>query len=136
MKRRKFTRTDTNFWLDFTLLVVFLVVLWSSVVIVFVFPPGTQADHWSLWGWGYDQWCEFQFSMISIFALCVLVHLMLHWTWVCGVITSRLGTKKSAAAQNNGSRTLLGVGLLIVILTVVGMAVAVAAVAIQGPDYY
>lgn len=128
-------RTLINFWLDVVLLVVFLAGLWATFVIRFVFPPATLADGWYLWGWTYNHWSDLQFGLICLFALAVLIHVMLHWTWVCGVITSRLLRKRDGKRRNwdDGTRTLYGVGLLVVILNVLGLAFAAAIMTVQGP---
>jgi uncharacterized membrane protein len=49
-----------------------------------------------LWGLGYDQWQTIQFGMVAALALGILIHLMLHWSWVCGVIATRLARDKKA----------------------------------------
>lgn len=128
-------RTLINFWLDLTLLILFLAGLWASFVIRFVFPPGTLADGWLLWSWTYDQWADFRFLLICLFALAVLVHVMLHWSWVCGVITSRLLRRRDGKRRNwdDGTRTLYGVGLLVVLFNILGLAFAAAVLTVQGP---
>ena len=129
-------RTLINFWLDLTLLILFLAVLWSSFVVRFVFPPPTLAQGWQLWGRTYDHWAEIQFALTSIFAAAVLIHVMLHWTWVCGVITSRVLRKSDGKRRNwdDGTRTLYGVGLLVVLLNILGLAFAAAVLTVQGPS--
>lgn len=129
---KKLSRTIVNFWLDCLLLVLFLTLSWSSVVLQFVFPPGVQADGWYLWGRDYGWWRQLQFGVLCALALAVLVHVMLHWSWVCGVVSSRVAGTKS---RDDGSRTLWGVGLLILVINVVGLAVAVAALTIERPAY-
>lgn len=93
------SRTLLNFWLDTTLLALFLAWFWLGFVVRFVFPPGTLAEGWLLWGLTFDQWFEFEFWAACLFALAVLLHIMLHWTWVCGVITSRLIRRHDGAAS-------------------------------------
>ena len=129
-------RTLINFWFDATLLVVFLSGLWTSFVVRFVFPPATLADGWHLWGWTYDHWADTQFVLVCLFALAVLIHVMLHWTWVCGVITSRLLSKKDGKRRtwDDGIRTLYGVGLLVVLLNILGLAFAAAMLMVQEPN--
>lgn len=129
-------RTLINFWLDATLLVLFLSVLWAAFVARFVFPPPTTAQGWTLWGWTYDDWSQAQFVLTCLLAAAVLVHVMLHWTWVCGVITSRMLRKKEGKRQawSDGTRTLYGVGLLVVLLNVLGIAFAAAVLTIQSPS--
>lgn len=131
---RKFTRTDVNFWLDFLLLVLFLALCTLSVILEFIFPVGTQADGWLLWGYGYGEWSRARFIVLATLAAAVVLHVMLHWSWVCGVVASRLGTKKTGGgAHDDPSRTLWGVGLLIVAVNLIGFLVALAALTIQSP---
>ena len=126
------SRTLLNFILDSLLLTAFAVLVWSAVIVRFVFPPGTSAAGWLLWGMSYDQWISLQFAMVAILALGVLIHVMLHWTWVCGFVAARLGRGKKAKLDD-GTQTLYGVGLLIVIFNLLGLAIAAAALAIQPP---
>lgn len=131
---RTWSRTTVNFWLDLALLVAFLAMAWVSVVLRFIFPAGTAATGWTLWGRGFDDWSAFQFVLLCIFSLGVLLHLMLHWSWVCGVVASRLSRWRGKSIRfDEGAQTLYGVGLLIVVLNVVGLLVAAAALTIQMP---
>lgn len=129
------SRTLLNFWLDTTLLVLFLSWLWLAFVVRFVFPPGTLAEGWTLWGLTFDQWFEFEFWALCLFALAVLVHIMLHWTWICGVITSRLLRRRDGTKRqwSDGERTLFGVGLMVVLFNVLGLAFAAAMLMVQRP---
>lgn len=126
-------RTLVNFWLDVVLLSLFLIVYWTSFVVRFVFPPATLASGWSLWGWSYDQWADLQFVVLSLFAAAVLIHVMLHWSWLCGVLTSRIirSSKHGRRHWDEGARTLYGVGLLVVLLNFLGIAFAAAVLSVQ-----
>jgi hypothetical protein len=126
------SRTLVNFLLDATLLAAFLLLIWISAVVRFVFPPGSVAAGWTLWGFGYDAWNGLQFALVAVLALGILLHVMLHWTWVCGVIASRVGGRKGRV--DDGVQTLYGVGLLIVICNVVGLLVAAAALSVREPQ--
>jgi len=131
---RKISRTDVNFWLDVTLLVLFLAVCTLSVILEFIFPSGPQADGWRLWGKDYGEWSRIRFGCLATMAAAVVLHVMLHWSWVCGVVASRLGAKKSGAIPHDDpSRTLWGVSLLIVVVNLVGLILAAAALTIQAP---
>ena len=90
VKKPTFSRTETNFWLDTAMLVVFLALIFVSVVVRFVFPTAASTTGWTLWGASLDQWMDYQFGLLGLFCFAVLVHLMLHWNWVCGVVTSRM----------------------------------------------
>jgi hypothetical protein len=124
------TRTLINFILDATLLINFSALIFSSVITRFVFPPGPDARGWRLWGLSYDQWASVQFATVAIMALGVLVHVMLHWSWVCGVVATRLARDKRAQL-NEGTQTIYGVGLLILLFNLLGLAIAIAALTIR-----
>jgi hypothetical protein len=85
----------------------------------------------------YGEWAtingsQFSFATVAVFALGILLHAMMHWSWVCGVITTRMARDKKAKLDE-GAQTIYGVGLLIVILNILGLAIAVATLMIQRP---
>jgi hypothetical protein len=128
------SRTTINFLLDVSLLLVFLTIVWTSVVLRFVFPVGTSAAGWTLWGRSFDDWSAFQFALLCVFTLGVLIHLMLHWSWVCGVIASRISRWRGRTIRlDDGTQTLYGVGVLIMALNVVGVLIAAAALSVRMP---
>jgi hypothetical protein len=130
------TKTDVNYWLDGFLLAVFCLLCWVSVVVRFVFPAGPDAYGWRLWSWSYEQWANFQFTLLSILASAIVLHIMLHWSWICGVTASKFNKRQAGAAKNRdeASRTLWGVGLLIGILNLLGLAIALTALTIEAPS--
>ena len=89
-------------------------------------PPGG----WTLWRLDYDAWSGIQFGLLGVLAAGILVHVMLHWSWVCNVIASALAGK---GRVDEGMQTIYGVGLLIVLLNVVGITVAAAVLTIRAP---
>lgn len=128
------SRTILNFLLDVALLLIFLSLIWVSTVLRFVFPPPTGAAGWTLWGFGYDAWANLQFNIVCLIILAVLVHVMLHWSWVCGVIAARLLGRKGAAARgDDGTQTLYGVATLTGLLLLLGGLILAARVAVQAP---
>jgi hypothetical protein len=104
---------------------------WVSAVLRFVFPAPTRADHWKLWGWGYDQWSDFQFGCLCALALGVLLHVMLHWNWVCSVLTAQI--LKTRERINESMQTIYGVGLLIVVLHLILIGVIAAKYSVIKP---
>jgi hypothetical protein len=126
------SRTILNFLLDSSLLIVFSALCFSSVITRFIFPPAVDAKGWLLWGLSYDQWASVQFGTVAVLALGVLIHVMLHWSWICGVVQTRMSRDKKAKLDS-GTQTLYGVALLIVLLNVVGFAIAAAGISIRAP---
>ncbi|MCE9607715.1 MAG: hypothetical protein K8U03_22740 [Planctomycetia bacterium] len=126
------SRTILNFLLDTLLLGVFSLLVVATVVVRFVFPPGTQAERWTLWGHGYDAWVGLQFNILAALSLGILIHVMLHWSWICGVVATRLSKWRGKTIRiDEASQTIYGVGLLVILFTVIGMFVAVAALQIK-----
>lgn len=62
------SRAEVNFALDSLLLLLFLLLVWVSTVIPFVFPLSSDAIGWRLWGLGLDRWIELQFAMTATLA--------------------------------------------------------------------
>jgi hypothetical protein len=87
-----------------------------------------------LWGYSYDAWSRMQFVLLCVMAVGVLVHVMLHWTWVCSVLVCQLAHRKAKNAHvDDGTRTLYGVATLIVLLGAIGGTLALASVTILEP---
>lgn len=120
----RISRTLVNFWLDGLLGLIFVKLCLTAVILQFVFPPGVAARGAALWGMTYGQWCSLQFGLLAALGLGVLLHVMLHWTWICSVLSKRILKQKEV--PDNGIRTLYGVGLMICLLllgaTIVGIA--------------
>src|SRR5262249_42194050 len=119
------SRSWINFWLDATLLLTFSTLVTVSVIMRFVFPPAFYAHGAKLWGLSYQDWQNLQFGVVATMALEVLVHVMLHWSWVCGLIATRWKRDKKAKIDD-GLQTIYGFGFLIVLLTVLGAVIAAA----------
>ena len=122
--RGRISRTILNFWLDVLLAINFVTLCITAVIVQFVFPPGISARGVSLWGMSYGQWCSLQFSLLAILALAVLLHVMLHWTWVCSVLTKRI--LKKTTLPDEGIRTIYGVGLFICLLLLGAITIGAA----------
>ena len=115
------------------MLVVFLALVLVSTIIRFVFPAATAASGWELWGYGVDAWMSTQFALVAIMTFAIVVHLMLHWSWVCGVFFGKLYKVDRSRLPDDGVRTIYGVGLMIVILNVMGLLIGLAALMVRSP---
>lgn len=120
------SRTTFNFLLDSLLLALFCALLTTTVVAEHVFPPGPMSEGWRVLGGGYLAWRRIQYGLLMVFTLGVLLHVMFHWSWVCGVIASRFSRDKKARIDD-GTQTIIGVGFLIALLLVMGAIIAAAA---------
>lgn len=129
--RGRVSRTLVNFWLDLVLGTALVILCITAVIVQFVFPPGISARDWNLWGMTYGQWSSLQFILVAVLGLGVLVHVMLHWTWVCSVFTRRVLGRTDL--PDDGIRTIYGVGILIALLLTGAVTVGMAQWMIQPP---
>jgi hypothetical protein len=79
----------------------------------------------------YDQWRDIQFGTLSVFAGGILLHLMLHWKWICSVIATQILRTKSR--PDDGMQTIYGVATLIVILHIMAAGVLLAMLCVHRP---
>ena len=122
--------TIINFWLDAVLAVLFLVQAWIFAVLRLVFPRGAGPD-WKLLGLTPLDWSETLFNVFCVFSLGVVVHVMFHWKWICGVISTRFLGRK--AEKDDGTQTLLGVCLLAALVHLLIGGILLAKLALTGP---
>ena len=122
--------TMINFWLDVLLLIGFLIQAWIIAVLQIVFPRGSGPE-WKVWGGTATVWSDSLCGVYCVFAVGVVVHLMLHWSWICGVVSTRLLGRK--ADKDDGSQTLIGVGIIVLLLHLLMVGILAARMALTGP---
>jgi hypothetical protein len=123
------SKTVVNFWVDCLLLVLFLLLVWVSAVLRFLFPAGPAEQEWELWGGDVEFWRGLQFGLLCLLALGIVLHVMLHWSWVCGVVARNLLGR--SPSKNDGTQTLVGVGVLLGILHVLAAALIIAWISLR-----
>ncbi len=128
------TRPGFHFLVDVLLLIAFVVHLWTAALVQFIFPKSTDATGWSVWGMDYDRWATASFVSLMVFTLLTLLHLILQWRWICNFIVSRWAKRTGNKIElHDGIKTIYGVGTLIVILSVLGLTLAVAEIQAVAP---
>jgi hypothetical protein len=129
--RRRLSVSVINFGIDALLLILLSVLGWVSATLQVAFPAPTAADGWTLWSLTYDQWRDVQFASLCLFALGVLIHVMMHWNWVCSVIATQI--VKSRQRPNESMQTIYGVATLIVVLHLIAAGVIAAMLCVHRP---
>lgn len=125
------SRPVVNFWLDTVLLLLFILQSLTAVIVQFVFPPAAAAAGWTLWGLSFGEFCSLQSALTATLGLGLVVHLMLHWSWVCTVVARRMFRRSQV--PDTGLQTIYGVGLLIVVLLTAAVVTGLAMMTIQKP---
>jgi hypothetical protein len=129
--KRRVSMSVVNFWVDATILAALLMLIWESATLQFIFPAPTLAGGWTLFGLTYDQCRDIQFATLCTFAFGILIHLMLHWNWVCSVIATQI--LRNGERPDEGMQTIYGVATLIVLLHVIGVGIIVALFLVHRP---
>lgn len=116
-------KSTINFFVDvLTLLVIFVMIL-TGLVIRFVLPPGTGGRHGGdgllLWGWGRHDWGDVHFWSSVVLGVLLVVHVALHWSWVCMMVQRFLGGA-DAGQLRAGRCDAYGVGFLVAVALVFG----------------
>jgi hypothetical protein len=128
------SRAIVNWFLDLALALSLLAAIWTAALLQFVFPAGAEGDGWSLLGWSKPHWSTFHFACLFFFTVLALVHVMLHWSWVCGIVAQQLSKRSGRKIVFEDSmQTLVGVALLVAALHVLGGLLIAAMLLIREP---
>lgn len=111
-------RNSLNFIVDFVSLIAMAGLVATGLIVKYVLPTGSGGRGGGggrhVWGWSRHDWGDVHFYIaLGILAL-MLVHVVLHWRWVCAVARNWLG-----AAPNGGPRRTTRVALGLVLLVLV-----------------
>ncbi len=129
--KRRVSMSVVNFWVDSTILAAFLLLSWELAALQFIFPPPTLSAGWTLFRLTYDQWRDIQFATFCVFAFGILVHVMLHWNWVCSVVANQI--LRNGERPDEGMQTIYGVATLVVLLHIVAAGIIVALFFVHQP---
>ncbi len=119
-------RNLLNFIVDAVTALVMFGMIATGLVIRFVLPPGS--GRWrSLWGWGRHDWGDAHFWLAVAAGVVLIVHVALHWPWVCGMVL-RLCSRGPGAIQQTRPlrRNLAGVGLVALLILLFAGFVSIA----------
>jgi len=118
-------RNTLNYVVDGATFLSMCSVAVTGVILKWVLPPGTQREGLTLFGWLRHDWGEVHFwTTVSLGALVVL-HVILHWQWVC-TTTARLIPRVDHRRLSPGRRRALGA------IAVVGVAALFGGVVMGG----
>ncbi len=110
-------RSTLNFVVDLATLLVMFGMIGTGLLIRFVLPPGTGGRHGGeasvLWSRTRHDWGDLHFWLASALGGLLLVHVALHWAWICGVIRRLVRRGEAGAAVTTAwGRNLYGAGVL------------------------
>jgi len=116
-------KSTINFVVDLISLLAIFALVATGLIIRFVLPPGTGGRHGEgglmLWGLGRHAWGDLHFWTSVVLAALLVLHVALHWTWVCAM-TRRLVRGTQAEPLDARTRHAYGVGFLSAVVIVFG----------------
>ncbi len=133
--RPRLSRAAVNFIVDACLFLNLVILLWIILLLNVIFPPATGADGYVVWGIGYDSWNQALLWTAGTFTFGILLHLILHWNWVCSFVRSRVAASLGRSfVPNPATNTLYGVSVLIGVFLVGGALLTLAELALTAPQ--
>jgi hypothetical protein len=111
-----------NFVIDLVTLVVMLGVSATGLLLRWILVPGSRGGRGlEFLGLGRRDWGDIHFWLSVALLVLVLVHVALHWTWVCALVAR--WTRRSSSQRpvvTPAKQWLYGVGFLVVCCLLVG----------------
>lgn len=115
-------RSTLNFVVDLASLLAMFGLIATGLLIRFVLPPGTGGRHGHgpakvVWGFGRHDWGDVHYWIAAGLGVLVLVHVALHWTWVCNTVARLVSRSHPGDVHARGSKrkNAYGVGVLALI---------------------
>jgi hypothetical protein len=126
-------RNTLNFVVDTVTLLTMLLMISTGLLLKFVLPPrrGTGA-YQMLWGWDRHDWGDVHFWTAVVLGGLLLLHVALHWKWVCATTRQFLQHGEERVPLTPASiRNIYGVAFLALIAAVIGGVLWFASAKVQ-----
>ncbi|MHC4622631.1 MAG: DUF4405 domain-containing protein [Planctomycetota bacterium] len=87
-------RTTLNFFVDLISFATLIGMVCTGLIMKYVLPPGTgacgtgfrggrgQEQVRDLWSMTRHEWGQVHFDLAVLFTILMVVHIILHWTWI------------------------------------------------------
>ncbi|MCL4222393.1 MAG: DUF4405 domain-containing protein [Phycisphaerales bacterium] len=109
-------RASINYIVDLLTFLAMLGIAGTGLIMKFALPPGSGGAGLALWSLGRHDWGSIHFWCTVALAVLLVLHLYLHWSWVC-VLTNRLMHPfRKVAPPTKGKQRWAGVAVLIVLV--------------------
>jgi hypothetical protein len=106
-------KNTLNFIVDVLTLLAIMVMLGTGLIMKWPLPPGSGSRGLTLWGLGRHEWGDVHFWAAVALGTLLILHVALHWSWVCGTIRRLVkGPRQPRGALDNA----YGVVFLLVLI--------------------
>jgi len=128
-------RNTLNFLIDATTALAMLVMIASGLIVRYVLPAGSGGyglgPAKALWGMGRHEWGDVHFWTAVTLGTLLIVHVALHWSWVCGTVRRWIAGTEATPKTTPLARNAYGVGFLGVVVILVGGFLWVAGASVE-----
>ncbi|HEX2970757.1 MAG TPA: DUF4405 domain-containing protein [Tepidisphaeraceae bacterium] len=106
-------RNTLNFLVDLVSGLVLLGIITTGLILRFVLPPGSGRGR-VLWIGNRHEWGDVHFWLAAAAGAVLLVHVALHWQWICVTAVRLFRRRKGEQAHPSGiSRNVAGAALVV-----------------------
>jgi hypothetical protein len=124
-------RNTLNFWVDFLGLLGMVGLVFTGLLMRYVLPPGIRGGAGlTLGGMNRHDIGDIHLWLAVTVLVVVVVHIWLHWTWVCATVTELAGRAPTTRSQRL-RRLGYGSGLFIVVAGLIAGALLWASSSVQ-----
>jgi hypothetical protein len=109
-----------NFLIDFVSFVGVLGMITTGLVVRYILPAGSggfrhRVDR-TLWSLSRHQWGELHFWVAAVLGALLVVHVALHWSWICHFVRQWIhGREHARSPIKPWVRHLYGIGFLLLV---------------------
>jgi len=122
-----FMRKNTlNFIIDLLTLLAILGMIGTGLLVKYVLPAGSGSRGLELWSLGRHDWGDVHFWLAVALGVLLLLHVALHWAWVCGSIRRLAHPSRRPGRPNATLDNLFGVGFIVLLVIIFGAFLFVA----------
>ena len=105
------TRNVLNFVIDIATTLIAAAMVATGLLIRFVLPPGSGSRR-LLWGYGRHEWGDIHFWLAVAIAGIVILHVALHWQWVCTMF-ARIVPGRTKQSGSSVRRNSIGAAVMV-----------------------
>jgi hypothetical protein len=109
-------RGTLNYLVDGVTFAGVLAMVATGLILEFVLPPGSggrgHRGGQELWGLGRHDWGDWHFYLAMGLGALLLIHLALHWSWICAMTLRPFGAAGASAGKSPLKRNLAGCAIL------------------------
>jgi hypothetical protein len=112
-------RNRLNFFVDLAIAVMAFCLVTTGLILRYVLPPGT-GGRFQVLGWGRHDWGDVHFWLAVGIGVFALVHVALHWSWVCSMLVRMMHPADSTPTNASGKmRNIYGCVALVLVAALV-----------------